>query len=448
MSGTAARLAHIGAELRRRKVWRTAAAYASVALVIALAVAELYDVLLLPEWTPRLVIVLLAAGLPVALALSWSYEARPEQPAASMSAEQPALERAGPDSEPAVTSIPESGARRQHRRLGTTDDMTCPADHESEQRRGVHHELVQHELVITADVCRQLDRSELDARIVGDYLHYCDNHAASDVLVCYLHNFGLDHHAWTAVLEQSPYRGVAPTLYGFEAARSGKRCALSLPDHLTLLRYFIQQMLQRHHPEFTVLAGFSSGADVGFHLLREPTAEPALVDGFLALGPNLSLDTCFASGALAQESTLGDAALLTELRKAGAGSRDLAEWLTLHEYLVDTLKKFHPDLTPLRRHGRDITRPFRTEHDVFARWFRDISEKIERFRCVFADTEMERAPAQRLILEHLATGILGPHFREGSIVIEPESDHFALKAPATVNRHLAAVVDSDGRVSA
>jgi TolB-like protein len=68
-----------GAELRRRKVWRTAAAYASVALVIALAVAELYDVLLLPDWTPRLVILLLAAGLPIALALSWSYELKPEE---------------------------------------------------------------------------------------------------------------------------------------------------------------------------------------------------------------------------------------------------------------------------------------------------------------------------------------------------------------------------------
>lgn len=68
------------AELKRRKVFRTTVAYASVAVVIALGVAQLYDVLLLPDWTPRLVIVLLVAGLPVAIALSWAYDIRSDAP--------------------------------------------------------------------------------------------------------------------------------------------------------------------------------------------------------------------------------------------------------------------------------------------------------------------------------------------------------------------------------
>jgi TolB-like protein len=71
-------LERLGPELQRRKVWRTAVAYASAAVVIALAAAELYDVLLLPDWTPRLVVALLVAGLPIAMALSWAYDVRPE----------------------------------------------------------------------------------------------------------------------------------------------------------------------------------------------------------------------------------------------------------------------------------------------------------------------------------------------------------------------------------
>jgi hypothetical protein len=77
-------VAAFGAELRRRKVWRTTAACTSVALVIALAVAKLYDVLL-PDWTPRLVIALLLAGLPVALAfIVLSFDNLSPDPAATL----------------------------------------------------------------------------------------------------------------------------------------------------------------------------------------------------------------------------------------------------------------------------------------------------------------------------------------------------------------------------
>ncbi|MCG6956919.1 MAG: tetratricopeptide repeat protein, partial [Gemmatimonadetes bacterium] len=66
-------------ELRRRKVGRVAALYAAVGVTISLAAAELYDVLLLPAWTPRLIIFLLVLGFPVALLLAWAYEVAPEK---------------------------------------------------------------------------------------------------------------------------------------------------------------------------------------------------------------------------------------------------------------------------------------------------------------------------------------------------------------------------------
>jgi TolB-like protein/Flp pilus assembly protein TadD len=68
------------AELKRRKVYQVAAIYAGVAVAIALGAAELYDVLLLPDWTPRFILLLLIAGFPIALVLAWAYEVRPEEP--------------------------------------------------------------------------------------------------------------------------------------------------------------------------------------------------------------------------------------------------------------------------------------------------------------------------------------------------------------------------------
>ncbi|MDX1493508.1 MAG: hypothetical protein R3253_05595, partial [Longimicrobiales bacterium] len=65
-------------ELRRRKVGQMAAAYGATALATALAVSELYDDVGLPDGSPRVVILLLLAGFPVALAFAWFYEVRPE----------------------------------------------------------------------------------------------------------------------------------------------------------------------------------------------------------------------------------------------------------------------------------------------------------------------------------------------------------------------------------
>lgn len=74
------RLSTFLAELKRRKVYRVAGLYAGTSAAVALAAAELYDDLLLPDWTPRLILVLLVLGFPIALVLAWAYELRPEEP--------------------------------------------------------------------------------------------------------------------------------------------------------------------------------------------------------------------------------------------------------------------------------------------------------------------------------------------------------------------------------
>src|SRR5215468_172683 len=61
-------------ELKRRKVYRVAAAYiiaAGFIIQIGSAVLPAWE---LPNWTLRLVVVLLLIGFPIALILAWAYD--------------------------------------------------------------------------------------------------------------------------------------------------------------------------------------------------------------------------------------------------------------------------------------------------------------------------------------------------------------------------------------
>lgn len=66
------------ADLKRRRVFRTAGVYAIVAFIVAQAADLLTPALLLPDWTYRLVVVLLFLGFPVALVFSWAYDITPD----------------------------------------------------------------------------------------------------------------------------------------------------------------------------------------------------------------------------------------------------------------------------------------------------------------------------------------------------------------------------------
>lgn len=65
-------------ELKRRNVYRVAALYIIVSWVVLQVVDVFTSFMPLPEWTSRLVFVLLAAGFPIALVLAWAIELTPE----------------------------------------------------------------------------------------------------------------------------------------------------------------------------------------------------------------------------------------------------------------------------------------------------------------------------------------------------------------------------------
>src|SRR5256712_1369660 len=66
------------AELQRRKVYRVAAAYIIAAGFIIQIGSAIFPAWELPNWTLRLVVVLLLVGFPVALILAWAYDVTPQ----------------------------------------------------------------------------------------------------------------------------------------------------------------------------------------------------------------------------------------------------------------------------------------------------------------------------------------------------------------------------------
>ena len=65
-------------ELKRRNVYRVAAAYAVFSWLLIQIATQISPYFEVPTWTVRLLILLLILGLPVALILSWAFELTPE----------------------------------------------------------------------------------------------------------------------------------------------------------------------------------------------------------------------------------------------------------------------------------------------------------------------------------------------------------------------------------
>jgi TolB-like protein/Tfp pilus assembly protein PilF len=66
------------AELKRRNVYKVAVAYAIVGWLLVQVATQVFPFLEIPTWVVRLIIVLVAAGLPIAIVIAWAFELTPE----------------------------------------------------------------------------------------------------------------------------------------------------------------------------------------------------------------------------------------------------------------------------------------------------------------------------------------------------------------------------------
>jgi TolB-like protein len=71
-------LGHLFSELKRRNVYKVAAAYVVVGWALAQGLAQVLPVFDVPNWVIQLLVLLIILGLPIALGLAWAFELTPE----------------------------------------------------------------------------------------------------------------------------------------------------------------------------------------------------------------------------------------------------------------------------------------------------------------------------------------------------------------------------------
>lgn len=318
----------------------------------------------------------------------------------------------------------------QESSAGDTADINDLSRTEPLRRR-----LEEKEFILTAEMVRKLDVKS--PKMIGDRLVYLDNGVNSEVLIIFLHAWGLDHRYTVDFLASLPYRGIAPTLYGFDR-RSPNRLPLTLEDQSVLMREFFSETNNRIQPRYVVLSGFSSGADHALHLVTSDSDLCIPVTGLLSFGCNVSLDSCFISSRFAELKQSNPRELLEEIKKIGNSTRSMNEWLKFHEYMVDVFSKFGDNADPLRSFGKGIVEPFR-KHDwkQFAHWYRTAMEKIPHVRFVIDSDDFDKI--DEILARHLESNVLGDRFREDTIVRENVS-HIELADVETVLKHTMELV--------
>src|SRR5262249_26931619 len=65
-------------EIKRRNVYKVAIAYAVVAWLLMQIATQIFPFFEIPNWTVRLVVLLLILGFPLAVILAWAFELTPE----------------------------------------------------------------------------------------------------------------------------------------------------------------------------------------------------------------------------------------------------------------------------------------------------------------------------------------------------------------------------------
>lgn len=290
---------------------------------------------------------------------------------------------------------------------------------------------------LTESLCRKLDRSTLDPRIIGDHLQFLDNQVSSDVLVLFVPGLGLDCRDFEPMLKALPYRAFSQTLYGSERERRN-RISLGLSDHIVILREWIRDAVRRCQPKTVVLVAFALGADMALELLARESGETLpKIDGFLSLECNLSADTCFISQLIAALDLNRPETWITDLKRCGEAAASLDEWLTGYEYLIRVLRKFQSDIGLLQKTTADLVGPLMKEPGfaVFARRFRAARRRVPSVRLVFSDASANRGTLAKLKLENLDNRILDEDFPDEDVIVSPNTNHFFLTA-STESIHL------------
>jgi pimeloyl-ACP methyl ester carboxylesterase len=290
---------------------------------------------------------------------------------------------------------------------------------------------------LTADMVRGL--AGRAPSMIGDEMTYLDNGVESDVLVVYLGGLGLDQAMFASTLARARHRAVAVSLYGFGPS-ARQRPTLSLDDHSHLLRALFRELDRRYRPSHRVLVGFSAGADHALRMAASKHKFGIRVDGLLALGPNVDRETCRYSRPLLRLPETGEEGLVPIIQELGREMDDLPTWLILHDYLVQMFRKFGEDPRPLKRYAKDLVDPFDGDDVPFVDWYRAAVAEVPALRIVF--TRLEQPHVEAILMRHLDENLLGPDYREETIVVRSDLGHVELAGDDFLEAEVAGMIDT------
>jgi hypothetical protein len=295
---------------------------------------------------------------------------------------------------------------------------------------------IERHMVVTTSQVRQL--SAKNPRLVGYPLAFMDNQVVSERLVVLLHGVGADDGRFETVLRTSRYRAVAVTLVGFGRAEA-YRPILSIDDHSRVLRMLLRELVGECRPRQIVLVGHSGGSDQFLRMVHHEDGAGVDIAGIVALAPNVSLETCFATRVYANMDASNPAGTLATLKGLAADVQSLESWLVIQSYLSQSLIRLGANLEPLKRYAREIMEPFQKPGDPLADWYRSARQRVPVVRLVFGNEEA--AAAEALLARHLDDNVLGDDFTSESFVIEPVH-HLTLLEPERIQRHITAVFEA------
>ncbi len=290
--------------------------------------------------------------------------------------------------------------------------------------------LQEREFILTATHVRLL--AERNPRLVGYPVTYVDNQVQSDRLVVFLHGLGADGGQFEMFLNASSYRAIAVTLVGFGKLEK-RRPTLGIDDHSRVLRMLLQQIVTECRPRRILLVGHSAGADQLMRMMHDEDGGGVPVDGLIALGPNVSLDTCFATRLYAKIDSRNPDGTLAILKSLAEHIDSLETWLVVQSYFAQMFIKLGNDLEPLRRYAADLVKPFQDGGDPLADWYRSAKQRVRHVRLVFSNEEA--AAAEGLLARHLESNVLGDDFSESSFTIE-RVHHLALLDLGLISRQV------------
>ena len=295
------------------------------------------------------------------------------------------------------------------------------------------------EFVLTAAHVRQL--TDHNPQLVGYPLSYVDNQIASERLIVYMHGVGADSGKFEEAVRTSEDRAVAVSLVGF-SPRDRKRPVLSVDNQSRVLRMFLRELVKECRPAVTLLVGHATGADQLLRMVHDEPGAGIPVDGLIALCPNVSLETCFATTLYSKLDGSDPGGTLAILKALAKDIDKLETWLVVQNYLTQTLLSLGTDIEPLRRFSAEIVAPFEQPGDPLADWYRAARRQIPFVRLVFSSEEARAAEA--LLARHIESNVMGDDFTESSFVLEP-SHHLGLLSPEVVGRHLRDAFAALGR---